>query len=85
MANQNQQLPLSIIIDVAVLPTPAVLGETNITTVAAFVNDQPSGWAGGQTYALYDGAAQVVSRRGARPEAQRESETTVDGGDDLDR
>ena len=59
MANQNQQLPLSIIIDVAVLPTPAVLGETNINTVAAFVNDQPSGWAGGQTYALYDGAAQV--------------------------
>ena len=55
----NQNLDLSLIISVTVLPTPNVLGEVNINTVALFTNDQPSGWAGGQTYALYDGAAQV--------------------------
>lgn len=59
MANPNVSLSLDLIISVTVLPTPQVLGEVNINTVALFTNDQPSGWAGGQTYALYNGAAQV--------------------------
>lgn len=59
MANQNQTLPLDLIVSVTVLPTPAVLGEVNINTICLFTNNQPSGWAGGQTYALYDGSAQV--------------------------
>lgn len=59
MANQNQTLPLDLIVSVTVLPTPAVLGEVNINTIALFTNNQPSGWAGGQTYALYQSAAQV--------------------------
>ena len=59
MAQQNVALPVSLIIDVTVLPTPTVLGETNINTVCLFTNNQPSGWAGGQTYALYNGLTQV--------------------------
>ena len=55
----NVSLPVSLIIAVTVLPTPAVLGEVNTNTVALYTNNQPSGWSGGQTYALYDGAAQV--------------------------
>jgi hypothetical protein len=55
----NVSLPVSLIIDVTVLPTPAVLGEVNINTATIYTNNQPSGWAGGQTYALYNGSAQV--------------------------
>jgi hypothetical protein len=47
------------VISVTVLPTPATLGEVIINTVALFTSNQPSGWAGGQTYALYNGPAQV--------------------------
>lgn len=56
---QNQSLSLDLIVSVSVLPTPNVLGEVIINTVCLYTNDQPSGWAGGQTYALYDGAAPV--------------------------
>ena len=69
MANQNQTLPLSLIVSVTVLPTPAVLGEVNINTIALFTSNQPSGWAGGQTYALYDGEAQVGTDFGVNSDA----------------
>lgn len=58
-APQNQTLALVNVIDVTVLPTPAVLGEILINTVAAFTSNQPSGWADGQDYALYNQLSNV--------------------------
>lgn len=49
----GQILSLTNVISVTVLPTPATLGTVNINTPAIFTADQPSGWAGGQTFGIY--------------------------------
>lgn len=56
---QGQILDLVNVISITVLPTPATLGNVNINTVAAFTANQPSGWSGGQTFAIYNGSRQV--------------------------
>lgn len=58
-APQNQMLDIVNVISVTVLPTPQTLGEININTVAIFTSNQPSGWAEGQTYGLYNQPAPV--------------------------
>lgn len=55
----GQILALTNVISVTVLPTAATLGEVIINTVALFTSDQPSGWAGGQTYGIYKDPATV--------------------------
>ncbi len=65
----NQVLPLSLIISITVLPTPAVLGEVNLNTIALFTNNQPSGWASGQTFAAYQGSTQVGDDFGVNSDA----------------
>ena len=52
-------LPLSNVINVTILGVPTLLGEPNINTAALFSKEIPSGWAGGQVYAIYTAATQV--------------------------
>lgn len=60
MSNQpNQSLPLSNIIDVSVIAPGQSLGSPNMSAVALFSQETPSGWSGGQTYAIYRDATQV--------------------------
>ncbi len=55
----SQTLDLSNVIDVTISLTPTGLEIGNINTCALFSSDTPSGWAGGQTFAVYTNATQV--------------------------
>lgn len=60
MPNQDgQNLSLTNVITVSVLPTPAQLGMPLINTVVIFTSNQPSGWGEGQTYGVYKDPAPV--------------------------
>lgn len=60
MANPpNQTLPLSNVIDVSVISPGQSLGSPNMSAVALFSQESPSGWSSGQTYAIYTDATQV--------------------------
>lgn len=60
MANQpNQTLPLSNIINVTVISPGLALGSPNMSAVALFSQEAPSGWSSGQTYAIYASPTQV--------------------------
>ncbi len=70
MSNQNgQNLSLTNVITVAVLPTPATLGLPIINTVILFTAEQPSGWTGGQTYGIYKDPDTVGTDFGANSSA----------------
>lgn len=65
MANpQTVQFPVSLIIDVTILPTPQNLNVPNINTAALFTNEQPS-WIGSQAFALYTNASDVATDFGS--------------------
>lgn len=63
--SDNQQLALSNVIEVTILPTPTNLGVVNINTLALITQDAPSGWAGGQTFAIYTNATDVATDFGS--------------------
>lgn len=70
MSNQpNQSLPLSNVINVSVISPGLSLGSPNMSAVALFSQETPSGWSGGQTYALYTDATQVGTDFGANSSA----------------
>lgn len=55
----NQILPLSNFVTVSLSAAPVGLNTPNVNTAALISQDAPSGWAGGQTYALYTSPQQV--------------------------
>lgn len=55
----GQNIPITNVISVTILPTPATLGLININTVALFTSNQPNGWSGGQTFGVYTTPNQV--------------------------
>lgn len=62
----TQQIALSNVINVSILPTPSNLGVPNINTAALFVRDAvPGGWAPGQTFAVYVNATDVATDFGS--------------------
>lgn len=65
----DQTLDLSNVISVTILPTPKVLGVPNINTAALFTQEAPSGWAGGQEFAVYTNASDVATDFGANSSA----------------
>lgn len=70
MANAPvQTLPLSNVINVTILPTPVNLGVPNINTAALISQDAPSGWSGGQTFAVYRNATDVATDFGSNSNA----------------
>ena len=54
-------LDLSNVIEVSVLPKAASLGVPNVNTAALVTQDPPSGWAGGQEFAVYKNASNVAT------------------------
>jgi hypothetical protein len=65
----TQTLDLSNVISVTISLTPAGLQIGNINTCALFSSETPSGWAGGQTFAIYTNATQVATDFGANSSA----------------
>lgn len=65
MANPTTvQFPVSLIVDVTILPTPQNLNVPNINTAALFTNEQPT-WIGSQAFALYTDASSVATDFGS--------------------
>lgn len=59
MANPaTVQFPVSLVINVDILPTPTNLQVPNINTAALFTNEQPS-WIGSQAFKIYTNATDV--------------------------
>ena len=54
-------LDLTNVISVSVLPTATALGVPNVNTAALFTQESPSGWAQGQTYAIYKNPSAVAT------------------------
>lgn len=70
MSNQpNQSLPLSNVIDVSVISPGLSLGSPNMSAIALFSQETPSGWSGGQTYAIYVDPTDVEKDWGANSNA----------------
>jgi len=70
MANQpNQSLPLSNVINVSVIAPGLSLGVPNMSAVALISQEAPSGWSGGQTYAIYTEPSQVATDFGSSSSA----------------
>lgn len=65
----NQTLDLTDVINVTITTTPSGLQIGNINTCALISSESPSGWAGGQKYAIYTNAAQVSADFGANSSA----------------
>lgn len=55
----SQTLSLANFITVSLSAVPVGLQVPNVNTAALISQEQPSGWAGGQTYAVYTSPAQV--------------------------
>lgn len=70
MANQpNQSLPLSNVINVSVISPGQTLGSPNMSAVALISQETPSGWSGGQTYAIYSDPDSVATDFGSNSSA----------------
>ena len=54
-------LDLTNVISVSVLPSATALGVPNVNTLALFTQETPTGWAGGQAYAIYKNASGVAT------------------------
>ena len=67
--SENQQLALSNVVTVTILPTPTNLGVPNINTCALFSQETPEGWADGQTFAVYTNATDVATDFGSNSDA----------------
>jgi hypothetical protein len=65
----NQQLDLSNVITVTILPDATNLGVENINTCALFSSESPSGWAVGQTFAVYLNPNDVATDFGSDSDA----------------
>ena len=62
-------LDLVNVVSVSVLPTATALGVPNVNTAALFSKESPSGWAGGQLYAIYKNPSAVATDFGATSSA----------------
>lgn len=60
-APANQFLSLTNVINVTVVSPGAQLAIPNMSAIAIFTREQPSGWAGGQQYAVYTSPDQVAT------------------------
>lgn len=65
----NSSLPLSNIINVSVISPGQSLGVPNMSALALFSQEAPSGWSGGQTYAIYNDATSVAKDFGSSSNA----------------
>ena len=62
-------LDLVNVISVSVLPTATALGVPNVNTGGLFSKESPSGWAGGQEYAIYKNPSAVAADFGINSDA----------------
>ena len=65
----NSIIDISNTINISIVSAGAALGQPNINTAALFSQEAPSGWAGGQTYGVYETASAVATDFGANSSA----------------
>jgi hypothetical protein len=65
----NQTLPLADFVTVSLSASPVGVQVPNVNTVILISSESPSGWAGGQTYAVYISLMQVATDWGLNSSA----------------
>jgi len=66
---QGQTVDPANIVSVSVIPQPPTLQLGNLSTIALFTQDAPSGWAIGQTYGIYKNPSTVATDFGVNSNA----------------